>query len=220
MKRFLATVACCCGLSLPVAAAEPKLAYIDLEAHVTHKLADSFGHDKLEGNILTVPKGEQTFDKIKFKIGEGVIQLGSKLWTEPPEKVEGIKVDKKLVKLHILHATGYGRTPPGSPRHVDDDTHIGEYKIHYEDKSVETIPIIYGVDVRDWWSDDKETSRSKVAWKGENDASKRFNSGIRLYLTTWENPKPDQKVVSIDYLGRKDETVAAPFCVALTLEEK
>ena len=28
------------------------------------------------------------------------------------------------------------------------------------------------------------------------------------------------RVVSIDYLSRKEETVAAPFCVAMTLEEK
>jgi hypothetical protein len=28
------------------------------------------------------------------------------------------------------------------------------------------------------------------------------------------------KVISIDYIGQKEATVAAPFCVALTLEEK
>jgi hypothetical protein len=38
-------------------------------------------------------------------------------------------------------------------------------------------------------------------------------------MTTWKNPKPDQKIVSIDFRGRKDETVAAPFCVAITAED-
>jgi hypothetical protein len=40
-----------------------------------------------------------------------------------------------------------------------------------------------------------------------------------LYLTTWKNPKPNQKIVSIDFLSRKDETIAAPFSVAMTAEE-
>jgi hypothetical protein len=224
MKRSLAAVALCWWLSLPASAEEPKFAYIDLEAKITQKLADKFGNDNREGNFLTVPKGEQTFEKIKFKIGEGVIQLGSKVLTEQPDMVKGIKVDKKLAKLHVLHATGYGGGPnaPGTAWHVEDDTPIGAYKIHYEDKSVETIPIIYGQDVRDWWfrEDEKDTSRSKVAWKGENDLANKYGCKLRLYLTTWENPKPDKKIVSIDYIGRKDETVAAPFCVALTLEEK
>jgi hypothetical protein len=33
-------------------------------------------------------------------------------------------------------------------------------------------------------------------------------------------PQADKKVVTIDYLSKKDETVAAPFCVAITLEPK
>src|SRR5204862_2722559 len=33
-------------------------------------------------------------------------------------------------------------------------------------------------------------------------------------LTTRENPRPGERVVGIDYLSRKDDTVAAPFCVA------
>jgi hypothetical protein len=197
---------------------------VDLKDKFTHKLTDTFGNDKREGNFLTIEKGEQTLGGVKFTIGEGVVQLGSKVWHEMPEKVEGIKVDKKFAKLHILHATGYGGGPnmPGDPWYVQDDTEIGEYKLHYEDKSTETIPVIYGKNVRDWWfrEDEKEPSRSKVVWEGDNELAKTLNSRLRLYLTTWENPKPDKKVVCIDYISRKDKTVAAPFCVAITLEAK
>jgi hypothetical protein len=59
-----------------------------------------------------------------------------------------------------------------------------------------------------------------VAWKGDNELAKKYKCRLRLYLTTWENPYPDKKVVSIDYIGKKEETVAAPFCVAITLELK
>jgi hypothetical protein len=84
-----------------------------------------------------------------------------------------------------------------------------------------TIPIEYGKDVLDWWchADSGEPTRGKVAWKGENDGAKTLNATIRLYLTTWENPKPDLKIKSIDYSSTK-QTQAAPFCVAITGEKK
>ena len=171
-----------------------------------------------------MPKGEHTFNGVKFKIGKGVVQLGSKVWKEKPEAVVNIEVDRKFAKLHILRATCYGGGPngPGTAWHVKDDTRIGEYKIHYEDKSVVTIPILYGKDVRDWWfrKGEKGTSRSKVAWYGANKLAMQYGCRLRLYQTTWDNPKPDSKVVGIDFIGRKDKTVAAPFCVAMSLEEK
>ena len=37
--------------------------------------------------------------------------------------------------------------------------------------------------------------------------------------TTWDNPKPDKKVKTLDYSTTK-ETICAPFCVAMTVEEK
>jgi hypothetical protein len=223
MKRLLVITALC-GMVGLVAAEEKQFTTVDLKDKFTHKLSQKFGNDPREGNFLTIENGEQTLGDIKFKIGEGVIQLGSKAWDEMPEKVEGIKVDKKFAKLHILHATGYGGGPnvPGTDWYVEDDTEIGEHKIHYEDGSTETIPIVYGKDVRDWWfrEDEKEPSRSKVVWKGDNELAKKYQCRLRLYLTTWENPKSDKKVANIDYISRKNETVAAPFCLALTLEEK
>ena len=181
-----------------------KFSYIDLQAKSNQKLKDSF-HGSTEGNTLSeVPTGEQTFEGVKFKIGEGMIQLGSQMVTDRPDKVEGIKVDKKFTRLHILHATGYS---------TDDDTIIGEYTVNWEDGTSVTIPIVFGKDVRDWWyyEDTPDPTRGKVAWKGSNEYAKSLNAKIRLYLTTWENTKPDKKVTSIDYSTTK-ETPCAPFC--------
>jgi Tol biopolymer transport system component len=84
---------------------------------------------------------------------------------------------------------------------------------------VEVIPIVYGQDVRDWWfvQGEKGVSRGKVAWEGDNDRAKELNSRIRLYLATWENPKPNLEVVSIEYVSTMN-SAGAPFCVAMTLE--
>jgi hypothetical protein len=62
------------------------------------------------------------------------------------------------------------------------------------------------------------TARGKVAWKGDNDSAKGLGSQIRLYLTGWENPHPAKRVTSIDYVKVGDNP-AAPFCVAVTLEQ-
>jgi hypothetical protein len=201
-----------------------ELVYIDLNSKVNQKLTENLGTGAEGNNLKELPTGEQAFGDVKFKIGDGLIHLGSKVLDKLPEKVEGIKIDGKLAKLYILHATSFGGGPnkEGDPWFVKDDTHIGEYRVNFEDKSSEMIPIVYGQDVRDWFyvEGEKDLTRGKIVWKGENVRATQVGAKIRLYLTTWENPKPDKKVISIDYVGRKDETVAAPFCVAMTLERK
>jgi hypothetical protein len=224
MRSMLILTAVLLAFSLAIAAPAPdaKFTYVDLKDKVNRKLAGL--HNGKEDNALDLEKGKKKLGEIEFQITEGIIQLGSKTVLDDPEKVEGIKVGQKFTKLHILHACGYGGGPntPGSAGHVEDDTTVGEYKVHYDDKTTETIPIVYGQDVRDWWylEGEKETSRAKVVWKGENEDSKALKCGIRLYMSTWKNPKPDKKVVSIDYIGRKADTAAAPFCIAMTMAEE
>lgn len=225
MRSVLTLAAALFALTLAVAAPAPdaKFTYVDLKDKFNHKITEKFHATDTDENNLAIEPGKQKLGDIDFQIGDGVIQLGSIMVKEDPEKVEGIKIGHKFVKLHIIHACGYGggpnTTPPGF---VADDTTIGEYKVYYDDKTTETIPIVYGQDVRDWWfgKDEKAPAKSKVVWKSETEQSKKYMCGTRLYLSTWKNPKPDKKVVSIDYIGRKTETGAAPFCVAMTLESE
>lgn len=130
-----------------------------------------------------------------------------------PQKVPGIEVNRTLARLYCLHATQWGR-----PSNVPDGTPIGQYNVHYQDGAVETIPIVSGEDVRDWWNWDesKPVKRGKVAWEGSSPASRKRNRKIYLYLGAWKNPQPGKEVVSIDYLSTN--TNAAPFCVAITAE--
>lgn len=121
-----------------------------------------------------------------------------------------------MEKLHFLHSTLFGKTQP----FIEDGATIGEYRVHYEDGTTATVPVKYGEDVRDWWFNKAVPAagdKVKVAWEGENEASKPGGNGIRLYLTTWMNPNPGKKVMSIDF-ARTDGTPAAPFCVAITAE--
>jgi hypothetical protein len=195
-----------------VPAPKQKLVFIDLQAKANHKLKDDFHSATYPGNNLAeLTKGEKTLAKVKFSIGESLLQLGSTNVADKPDKIEGIKVGQTFTRLHILHACGYRE---------EENTVIGSYIIHYADKTKATIEIAYGKDVRDWWAnqDLNDVTRGKLAWEGTNAEVKKRNAKIRLYLTTWKNPHPKKKVVSIDYTSAK--TKSAPFCVAMTAEMK
>jgi len=202
---------------------EKKYVAVDLQPYANQKRDQSLGSG-IEGNHLAnLPGGEQSFGGIKFQVGESIIHLGSKILDRHPDQVLGIKVDAKCAQIHLLHATCFGGGPnkPGDPLHVPDGTPIGQYLIRYADGSGEGISIIYGEDVRDWFfvEGEADPARGKVAWKGDNDRAAELGAKIRVYQSSWKNPHPDKKISSIDYLGKKEETPAAPFCVAISLEE-
>ena len=216
MRFVLAISLTCCALTaVGAGAAEEEATYVpvDLEIKTTQKLDESFHGDGGAGNNLEeLPQGEQTFGGVKFHVGEGCIQLGGPRLAKMPEKVPGIKVGLALAKLHVLHGTGWGGR-------VQEGVLIGRYVVYYEDETSETIPIVYGVDLRDWWNfdDSKEAERGKVAWEGTGPA---FGGQVmlRLYLSTWENPHPGKTVTSITYVSA-GTTEASPFCVAMTAEK-
>jgi len=218
MARSLAVSAAGLLLVLPTFAAPlpdaPPFTPIELKAHLNVKLSENLHSDRFPNNNLSsLPTGKQKLAGLEFTIGDGVVQLGSENVKSKPEKVEGIKVGRTFKKLHIIHACGYN---------APDDTVIGKYVVHYDDKTKSEIEVVYGRDVVDWWAypDRKGPTKGKVAWEGENEASKGFEAKLKLYLTTWENPNPKKKVVTIDFVATAQDTGAAPFCVAMTAEEK
>jgi hypothetical protein len=218
MSHGTLLLACCVSILTTADDSKDKeFVYVDLQKKANDNLSNDYG---IPGNTrLCYPQGEQTLEHVKFKIEKGFVQLGSTLVRDYPLKVESIKVEQQFSKLHILHATGYGGLEEGNAGHVPDGKLIGLYKLHYEDGAEEGIPIVYGEDVRDWWNWDgsKPVNGGKVAWTGTNDAAKRLGLQLRLYLTSWENPNPERKVASIDYIST-GKTAAAPFCIAITVE--
>ncbi len=223
----LLTTAGAMALSAPD---QPKFSFVDLSPHANHGLDVGIAYDG--NNLANLKRNEQTLKGITFKIPDKFLQLGSTIMEDEerknkPDKAEGIKVNAKFSRLHILHATEYGTGNPSAdgkntagPLYIADDTPIAEYKLHYADGTTETIPVVYGKDVRDWWYGVKSgnVSRGTVAWTGENDYSKTKKLKIRLYATSWKNPHPEKQVKTIDFL-KVGNTVAAPFCVAITMEE-
>lgn len=202
----------CTGLCTADAADE-KITYVDLQPRANHKLTDTYPSKHYENNDLgELPTGKQTFDGIPFFVGEKMIVLGSKRLPLMPEKVKGIAVGARANQMHILHASCYNT--------VEDGTLVGKYVVNYDDKSQETIELVYGKDLRDWWAmqNEPEVTRGKVIWTGNNKTAKERGFTLRLFLLTWKNPKPARSIASIDFIGA--QTDCAPFCVAITLDRK
>jgi hypothetical protein len=194
------------------AAAEPAkdkaVTYIDLQPKANQKIDESFNKTIPKNHLAELKQGNQTLEGLKFNIGEGVIRLaGKRLKDYLPEKVEGIEVNARFATLHILHATAYS---------MADGTVIAKYVVHYDDQATETIEVVYGKDVRDWWAQDgdEEPTRGVVVWTGSNEAAFSYYRTLWLFARTWKNPRPDKKVVAIDYVSTL--TDAAPFVVAMT----
>jgi hypothetical protein len=196
-----------------VRSAKKEISFLDLQPKANIKLKEPLQGGRPDNNLADLPKGEQKFGGVKFKIGDSLIQLEGPAQTFPA-KVEGIKVDRKFAKLYILHSAGRCLG-------VKDGAGVGQFIVHYRDKKKATIDIVYGKDLRDWWelSDSQKVTRAKVAWEGANKVRKDTGTKMRLYLTTWENPHPKKEVASIDYVCTRG-TPAWPFCVAMTVEGK
>jgi hypothetical protein len=205
----------------PISLADDNFTPIDIGSQANGKLDESFGSGWEGSDLKNLPRGQQVFAGVRFYIGSKLIQLGSKReeFQNKPEKVEGIELDQKLSKLHLLQAVQNGGIDPWR---VDENTLVGEYRVNFDDHSAVIIPIVYGLDVNDWFftESDKGPSRGVVAWTGDNDFAPKVDARIRLYKTTWKNPWPDKTITTIDFSARKSETVAAPFCVAITAEQE
>ncbi len=170
----------------------------------------------------------KTLGGIPFFIGQFKIQMGGKLLPDHPKRVPGIIVERNCSRLHFLHACrwgAYGKRGDGFGHWVPDGTPIGYYEVIYEDGSSAAVPIVYGHDVRDWWSvwdKMKPCPSSTVVWTGTNDhlETRREVSPdfppLRLFHTAWTNPRPDLAVTSIDVVSV--DAVPAPFCVAITAQ--
>jgi beta-galactosidase len=191
----------------PTEAAGPTFVPVDLTPFATGK------------DVENLPTGRQTFQGVKYQIGPRPLQLGSTVYPEFPQTIEGIAVGRTCRAVHFLHATqGGGYQQPGHPKHENDGVEVGRYVIHYEDGDDAVQPLIYGEQLRGWWDWDNNlpTPNSQMVWTGENAAASKYNRKIRLYWAVWENPHPEKVVKAIDFVSANAK--AAPFCVAMTLE--
>lgn len=207
-------------LEIPLRAENTPAELIDLSEHYNASLTRGWHPPTnmagTEGNDLArLPRGVQTLAGVPFDI-RGVIQLDGRSlrgWGATfPRQLRGIAVGQTASRLHFLHGTGWQER---------DGERIGSYRARYADGKSATIPIVYGRDVRDWWSWRTEplgASRAQLAWLGTNNAAERLGMVLRLYLSTWENRAPQKEIVASDFSASYSN--CAPFLIAVTAETR
>jgi hypothetical protein len=156
--------------------------------------------------LSVVPQGRQTLAGVEFDV-RGLIQLSSRLLKDIdssfPERVEGISVAQECRRLHFLQANSWNGPERGE---------VGRYVVHFADGQTVEFPLVYGAELRSMNLSSNPTPRATVAWTGTNAA----HQALRLFKTTWENPRPDVAIETLDFISQM--TAAAPFVLAITAE--
>ena len=186
---------------------------VDLSKYYNGALNETWHKGGMSNNTLKdLPRGIQTLGGTSFDI-RGIVQLSGKqaereLSVLFPEEAANITVQQKGQKVHFLHCCGWP-SPKG--------TTIGTFVIHYRNEETRSVPIVYGVDVQDWWMNEDVTSDSKlnVVWRGKNHSAPD-GPPIGVCKTTWVNPLPGIEIDHIDYESAM--TNSAPFLIAITVE--
>jgi hypothetical protein len=112
------------------------------------------------------------------------------------------------------------RPGSSSDASAEDGKVIGKYVLHYAGGETVTLDIVYGTDTLDWWKSSAEAKAPRsatVAWAGSNPATEALGSSLWLFKRVYDNPKPDLKIETVDFVSA--QAAAAPFLVAVTVED-
>jgi len=138
---------------------------------------------------------------------------------DAPTAIEGVDVGGKFRSLVFLHGCvgrgRHGRTFSSIGQVADSSEHIGSYVVHYEDGETEEVEVRYG----------QHVSRPDLAFGSATDAVCYFAVPVflsgggttrTLYAREWVNPRPEVGIRSVDFVGTRAVTSAAPILVAIT----
>jgi hypothetical protein len=183
----------------------------DLSPQFNARLDETWLPDRPGNDLAMLEPGLRQFGGLDFEL-RGVVQLAGRDLDANrfPATTGGVRIERMVEKIHLLHGVS-GRVP--------DDRLIGRLILDYGDGAQATLAVTYGWHVRDWWFREFEPvldERTVMAWTGHNAAVREEGASLRLYRTTWPNPRPGVRLRQVRYESARTE--AAPFVVGLTVE--
>ena len=122
-----------------------------------------------------------------------------------PEKVEGIRVDRKAGNVYFLHAIAWGI--------LNKSETAFTYVVHYGDGTKYDLPVRNYREVWDWGflalTADMDAAHCVKGWaNGENKG---------LYLWRWTNPHPEKTITTIDIVSACAGQI--PLIAAISVED-
>jgi hypothetical protein len=190
---------------------------VDLSRVVNRALADDQADDGVGGwsdqgpgyDMRGLPPGRKLYDGVPFTIlaPRSCVVLQSKYRPQSklPSRVR-IPVGRKADVLYFLHS-GAWITP--------NQTHWS-YIVRYRSGRTRTIPVVEGVNVRDWGHAnitefaDTPTMRTVVA---PEKAANTLSPTCGVYRTEWLNPHPGYTIREIEMVSEKQ---GVPILLAIT----
>ncbi len=188
---------------------------IDLSRHFNATLTENWLDPAREDSSLSeLPLGLQTLDGVTWDI-RAIVQLsGASLRRSHPwfpREEKGMQIGPACRRLHFLTA------------HITNEKNrgveAGQYVFHYADGSREQSRLRIGEEIGDHWHDPRHpvaVHQARVAWTGQNERARVFGCTLQLFHWTWENPRPDAVVTSVDFVSAMNNP--APFLLAITAE--
>ncbi|MBN1676828.1 MAG: beta-N-acetylhexosaminidase [Kiritimatiellae bacterium] len=147
---------------------------------------------------LAVPPGRHCVYGVPFDVIDPAANGGKSVLSftglENPDGLPSVSIDPGRGGIGALYFlwTSF-LTPPNS--------YIADVHVRYEDGRVETLPVVTGANLADWWAKPAPTTDAFVAWHGGHDA----NVDVYCYVAWWVNPRPDRAVGSIEIVSTEHD---------------
>ena len=199
---------------------------IDLRPYVNARLTDAplCWKGNNDDNLAELPAGKHIYAGVPFNVGGSIQLMGG--WLKHygktyPAQISDIRIDRSCTKLHLLHGNGFI---------IDTNfgTVVSKLVLHYVDGSTRELNLVAGEQSFDWWFPLFKTGLperllhlapgTERAWTGSNAYIRKWQPELSLvlYKTTFDNPQPEVKISSVDFVST--ETITCPFLVGLTVE--
>jgi hypothetical protein len=172
---------------------------IDLSAYFNSGSKDN----RMNLDLVELQQRSVGVDRKKFELSQNpdrsAVVVGVKGKGDSPfeKEVKGIKIGRDVSSLIFLHAS----LKPGhiSPAHCapynfyDTSELLGWYEVVYEDGYIETIPLRYGVNIREYTSKENCYYSDAIAL-GEK----------VFYAFEWKNSRFGENIESVNLIGTKN----------------
>lgn len=170
--------------------------FIDLAAKANQGFADNGKGGGWTGqgpdDFASMPVGLQDAKGVPFKIidpaanrGRSCLVVRGSERPRFPARIDGIAVNQNLRRLFFLHACAW----------KGEDA--GRYRINYEDGTSHDYLLSNGRNIGDWAELKDLPEATPAIVKG----NKRGTGLIGVYLASMENPHPEKKILTIDFLS-------------------
>ena len=170
--------------------------------------------DGPKGDMRVMPLGKQTFIGVPFDIidpaankGGSCIVLGGRHKKYFPDRVENIKIGRKLSHLYFLIAPTWTRSSPGQK--------IGRIVFHYQWGGLGTTTVVaeqlvVGRNVLDWTKLSNNLPDAAIAFEKFHAVGNRH---VGALIIPWENPFLEERIESISIISSGE---AIPVIIAIT----